>query len=198
MQPHGLVPLHDELAPFLEEVPAHVVLLLDEAYVEYAEPERRLDVPAVLARARCRLVVLRTFSKFFALSGFRVGYALGRPEVVSYLDRSEVSFGIANVSQFVACRGLADTEARQRTYDENVAQRDRIGRGLAALGIPYMPSQTSFVLFDTPVDPARMREELRAQGLVLPNVNVFLQNYSVFPVGRPEHNQALLDYLARH
>jgi histidinol-phosphate/aromatic aminotransferase/cobyric acid decarboxylase-like protein len=61
-----------------------------------------------------------------------------------------------------------------------------------------MPSQASFILFDAPVDPARMRADLRAQGLVLPNVDVFLQNYSVLPVGRPEHNQAVLDYLARH
>jgi histidinol-phosphate aminotransferase len=186
------------LLAFVEALPAHVTLLLDEAYVEYSEPERRVAIPALLAAARCRLVVLRTFSKFFALSGFRVGYALGKPEVVRHLDRIDLNFGVANASQFAACICLGDALSMTTTYVENARERTRLQAGLDALGLSNMPSQANFVLVHCPVDPARMRADLAKEGLHLPNVDVFLGSYALLAVGTPEHNSRVLGYLGAH
>jgi histidinol-phosphate aminotransferase len=186
------------LLAFVEALPAHVTLLLDEAYVEYSEPERRVAIPALLAAARCRLVVLRTFSKFFALSGFRVGYALGKPEVVRHLDRIDLNFGVANASQFAACICLGDALSMTTTYVENARERTRLQAGLDALGLANMPSQANFVLVHCPVDPARMRADLAKEGLHLPNVDVFLGSYALLAVGTPEHNARVLGYLGAH
>ncbi|MCM2312170.1 MAG: hypothetical protein NDI84_12285, partial [Steroidobacteraceae bacterium] len=70
--------------------------------------------------------------------------------------------------------------------------------GLSSLDIAFQPSQTNFVLFECPTDPGRLRADLQDRGLVLPNVNQFLRNYSVLAIGTREHNAMVLEALSRY
>lgn len=196
--PTGSMLAPQALADFVAKVPAHVCLVIDEAYLQYAAPEMRPRLVEAIGACPARLILLRTFSKFFGLSGFRMGYAVAHPDVVRALARAEIPFGISAQTAAVVPAVLADTAFRNRVYDANAQGRTVLREGLKALGLASQPSQTNFVLFDCPTDPARLRAAMRERGLVLPNVDQFLlRNYALLAVGTPEHNRTILDVLSR-
>lgn len=196
--PTGSMLPPDAMADFVERLPAHVTLVLDEAYVDFAEPALRLDLAPLLSRSKARVVGLRTFSKFFGLSGFRVGYAYARPDVIRLLERSEIPFAIANASHTAAVVSLADTGFQKLTYESIRSERLRVTERLRALGIPHLPSQTHFVVFDAPLSHEKLRALCKQRGLFLPVVDLYTKNYGVLPIGRPEHDDLVLEILGRH
>lgn len=196
--PTGAAADPEELKDFLHKVPTHVTVMLDEAYFDYSDIEVRLDVSRLLEGMPARVIGLRTFSKFFALSGLRIGYAYANTETIGLLERSGIPFNVASVSQLAANAALQDTEKQHQVRHRNIAERQRISAELDRLNIEHMPSQTNFVLFDCPLNQNRFREILLGKGLVMPDVQQFLQNYAVIAVGLPEHNQLVLDTLAQY
>ena len=186
------------LERFVQRLPAHVFAIVDEAYAQYADPDRVPRWPDVLDRCAAPVVVLRTFSKFFGLGGMRLGYAIAAPQTIGWLARTDIPFAIATPAVIAAQAVLADHDFRRRVFDANRDGRRQLLDGLAALDLAAQPSQTNFILFDAPVAPATMRAELQRVGLVLPQVDQFLKNYTLLAVGRAEHNAQVLDYLARH
>ncbi len=187
-----------ELESFVARLPPHVVTIIDEAYLQYAEPGQRPALVPLLDASPSRLILLRTFSKFFGLSGLRIGYACANAETVRLLAHAELPFGISSPACAVVPAVLADHAFREQVYASNLAGRHQLAEGLASLDIACQPSQTNFLLFECPTDPARLRRDLRAKGLILPNVDQFLQNYALLAVGRPEHNAMVLEALARY
>lgn len=196
--PTGTVVPRDELERFVRELPRHVVCVIDEAYVQFADPAHRPDVRSLIASSAARVIVLRTFSKFFALSGLRTGYACASEETVDLLARGEIPFCVNSPAVAAVPAVLDDLAFRQKVFEENVRGREQLYRGLSSLGIAFQPSQTNFVLFDCPTDPARLRADVHDRGLVLPNVSQFLRNYSVLTIGTQEHNAAVLEALSRY
>ncbi len=196
--PTGTFVAPDELESFVVRIPSHVVTVIDEAYIQYMEPELRPALMSSLAKARTRLIILRTFSKFFGLSGLRVGYACTTAETAQMLDRAQTPFCISSPACMAVLAALKDQAFRQRVYETNASGRRRLAEGLGALEIASQPSQTNFVLFECPTDPHRLREDLRTQGLILPDVNQFLRNYALLAVGKSEHNELVLQALSRY
>jgi len=187
-----------ELMSFVARLPGHVVAVIDEAYVQYADPELRPDPVELLNCCPARLIVLRTFSKFFGLSGLRIGYAIAAEATVRLLARAEMPFGISSPACRVVPAVLEDHDFRRQVYDANAAGRRQLADGLEALGIACQPSQTNFILFESPTEPRKLHGDLRQEGLILPNVDQFLQNYALLAVGAPEHNALLLRTLSHY
>jgi histidinol-phosphate aminotransferase len=194
--PTGALADRDQLRGFLSRVPPHVTVMLDEAYVEFAEPGLHCSLAEWLGELPCRAIGYRTFSKFFGLSGFRIGYAYSDPETIHFLERTEVPFGVTTPSQLAALAVMRDTQSQQRTYDNNHCERRRVGLELDRMGIENMPSQASFVLFNCPMDREKLREAAQKHGIFMPNVDgVFPENYAITSVGLPEHNARILEIL---
>ncbi|HKW83360.1 MAG TPA: histidinol-phosphate transaminase, partial [Burkholderiaceae bacterium] len=185
------------LEAFVRNLPGHVVAVIDEAYLQYADEDRRPALAALADHCAARLVLLRTFSKFFGLAGLRVGHAVASPETVALLARAEIPFAVSAPAVVAAEAALAAASFRQHVFDTNRHGRQQLLDGLAALGLAAQPSQTNFVLFQAPIAPKMIREELQRQGLVLQQVHPFLQGCAMLTVGRPEHNAQILDYLGR-
>ena len=129
---------------FLADLPAGCIVVLDEAYVEYAPtaPARQL------LTGDARVVTMRTFSKAHGMAGARVAYAVGRAEVCAGLDRLRLQFGVSRVAQEAARASLAD-----QAFVAGVARRVAAGRDAyhelgRTLGVPTVPSATNFVCFD--------------------------------------------------
>lgn len=196
--PTGTMVDPQALEAFVQRLPGHVVAIIDEAYLQYADPARVPRLAEVIDRCAAPVVVLRTFSKFFGLGGMRLGYALSQPATLRLLARADLPFAITTPSVIAARAALADLPFRQRVFEANQAGRRQLLDGLAALGLAAQPSQTNFLLFDAPVAPQTMREALRRDGLVMPQVDQFLKNYTLLAVGRPEHNAQVLAFLSRH
>jgi len=146
--PTGAMNTTAEVDAFLARVPEQVLVVLDEAYCEYVS---RDDYPDALAYVRDgrNVIVMRTFSKIYALAGLRVGYGIcSRPEVLAAINQVREPFNVANLAQWAAIASLHDPDqvARSRTVNEDgkayfYAEFER-------LGLPYVPTESNFILVD--------------------------------------------------
>ncbi|KXW72246.1 aminotransferase [Mycolicibacterium phlei DSM 43072] len=144
----------DALARFVAAVPPHILIALDEAYIEYVRAPQVPDSFG-LVRAHPNVVVLRTFSKAYGLAGLRVGYAVGDPEIITALGKVYVPFTATTVSQAAAIASLdASAELLERT-DAVVAERARVTAALRDFGYTVPDSQANFVWL---VLPGRAQE----------------------------------------
>ena len=149
--PTGSLVTADALSAFLRQVPRHVTVLLDEAYVEFARDTELPDSPALLD-AHPNLLVLRTFSKAYGLAALRVGYGLGARDLVERIRRQQLPFGINAVATAAVKASLrAEGELRLRV-DAIVAERERLRRELVCLGWRVRPGHANSVWLAAP-DP---------------------------------------------
>jgi histidinol-phosphate aminotransferase len=134
----------DALARFVAAVPSDILIVLDEAYVEYIR-DGLLPDSFGLVRAHRNVVVLRTFSKAYGLAGLRVGYAVGDPDVISALSKVYVPFTATSVSQAAAIASLDAAEELLARTDVVVAERARVTSTLRDAGFTVPPPQANFV-----------------------------------------------------
>jgi len=132
------------LARFIEAVPSHVLIAIDEAYVEYIRDGLQPDSLGLVG-TYSNVVVLRTFSKAYGLAGLRVGYAVGDPQVITALNKVAVPFTTTNVSQAAAIASLDAAEELLARTDAVVGQRTRVATALRSAGFTLPPSQANFV-----------------------------------------------------
>jgi histidinol-phosphate aminotransferase len=168
--PTGTILDAASLDQFLNEVPGHVVVVLDEAYYEFAtdfaarrkvEYSRSVDY----LKQGASLVVLRTFSKAHGLAGLRVGYGLGPEELLSYCARLRSTFSVSSIAQTAAIVALDDEKHVARTVLNNAEQAQVVGVGLSEMGIRVLPTWANFLYCDLGRDAAEVSEQLRAEGI---------------------------------
>jgi histidinol-phosphate aminotransferase len=180
----------DALARFVEAVPQHILIAIDEAYVEYIR-DGMLPDSLELARARSNVVVLRTFSKAYGLAGLRIGYAVGHPELITALDKVFVPFSVTSVSQAAAIASLDAADELLARTDAVVAERSRVTAALRDAGFSLPPSQANFVWL--PLGPRTLDFVARAA-----DARIVVRPYGTDGVrvttGAPEENDALLGF----
>jgi histidinol-phosphate aminotransferase len=133
-----------ELDRFLAQVPSSVLVVLDEAYVEYATRPDGIDAMAVF-RAHDNVVVLRTFSKAYGLAGLRVGYAVARPDLADGLRRTGIPFGVTGLAQRAAIASLDAADEMRDRVAAVVTERRRITDALRSAGWDVPDSEANFV-----------------------------------------------------
>jgi histidinol-phosphate aminotransferase len=140
----------EEIAAFVADVPRHVCVILDEAYVEFSLLQDPDDSVALLDR-HPNLVLLRTFSKVYGLCGLRVGYGLcGSEEFRTAVDQVRQPFFCNAAAQAAALEALNHQDEVTRRVERNLAERIGLEDGLRALGIEPAASQANFLWFDLP------------------------------------------------
>jgi histidinol-phosphate aminotransferase len=180
----------DALVRFVEAVPPHIVIAIDEAYVEYIR-DGMLPDSLGLVRSRSNVVVLRTFSKAYGLAGLRVGYAVGPPKLITALDQVFVPFSVTNISQAAAVASLDAADELLARTDALVAARTRVSAELRDAGFTLPPSQANFVWL--PLGP-------RTQDFVTQaaDAGIVLRPYGDdgvrVSIGAPKENDALLSF----
>ena len=183
------------LERFMARVPAHALVVVDEAYHEYVGAPG-LTTALSLAARHPNLVVTRTFSKAYALAGLRIGYLVAHPSVVAVLDRLRESFNVNTVALAGAEAALADREHLQRVRAFNAAERHWLADALRARGLVCLPSQTNFLLVDLGHDAADLEGRLFGRGVIVrPMGGYGLAHTLRISVGGRADNQRLLDAL---
>lgn len=183
-----------EVAQLLDRVPNHVLVVVDEAYLEFAT---RDDYPQLIddVRRRTNVILLRTFSKIYGLAGLRIGYAIGSPEVIGYLDRVRPVFNCNALAQVAACAALEDEEHLARSRAHAVANRASFRRELLALGLTPVPSETNFVAVHVG-DDAAVSDALLERGFtVTPLAGWGLPGYIRISFGMDAENARFFDVL---
>ena len=179
----------------VDELPERVILVHDEAYLDYV---RRTDFPDTLASIRRRptLLSLRTFSKVYGLAGLRVGYAIGDPELVGYLERARHPFNVNSMAQAAALGALRDRDHLERVRELTHAGIDVLEKGFGELGLDFAPSDANFVLVEVGGDARALYERLLARGVITRPLGAFgLGSHLRVTVGPPEENERFLEAL---
>jgi histidinol-phosphate aminotransferase len=184
----------DELRAFLDDLPGHVLPVLDEAYFEYL-PEDGHDGAALVAEGR-PMAVMRTFSKAYGLAGLRVGYMLGPAELVRALGRVRNVFDVTGPAQAAALASLQESDAHlPERIRLNDAERATVGAGLRAIGLEPYPSSANFLLFDlgTPERAMAMNAALLRRGVIVRPARAFGAPSAIrVTVGLPDENARFL------
>jgi histidinol-phosphate aminotransferase len=184
---------------FLAEVPSHVVVVLDEAYYEFAlhfaalrkmEYSRSLDY----ARQGESVVVLRTFSKVHGLAGLRIGYGLGPAELLGYCARMRNTFSVSSVAQAAALAALEDQVHIARAVTNNQAQAHVVAQGLSQLGYRVVPTSANFVYCDVGENAHVLSTLLRTEGVSVRPLEAWGAPRCIrVSIGTPEQNQFVLN-----
>ncbi|SIL60013.1 Putative phenylalanine aminotransferase [Mycobacteroides abscessus subsp. abscessus] len=132
-----------ELRRFVASVPPHILIAIDEAYVEYVRED--FTDSLALVREHPNVVVLRTFSKAYGLAGLRVGYAVGDPDVITTLGKVYVPFSASSLAQAAAVASLGAAEELLARTNDVVTERARVTSALREAGYQVPPSQANFV-----------------------------------------------------
>src|SRR3974377_422989 len=182
----------EAFSAFLKKVPGDVLVVLDEAYREYAA---RTDLPdsQKLFRQYNNILTLRTFSKVYGLAGLRIGYGIGHPTLVAEMNKLRTPFNVTNVGQPAALAALDDTEHVRRSVEMNRRERQRLNDELQKLGLSPVPSETNFLFIPMGPQPKSLCDELLHEGVIVRPLG-----WMGFPealrisVGSPSENTKLL------
>lgn len=176
-----------ELEAFLEGVPRHVLVVLDEAYTEYLAPEQRYDSIAWLARFP-NLLVSRTFSKAYGLAGLRVGYGVTHPAVADLMNRVRQPFNVSSVGLAAAEAALGDEEFIARTAEVNRRGMTQLTAAFGELGLEWIPSAGNFVTFKVG-DAVGVNQALLRQGVIVRPIAAYgMPQWLRVSVGLAEEN----------
>lgn len=187
---------HDELADFLERMPLHVVVVLDEAYVEYMG-EAFAKASLALVRRFPNVVLTRTFSKIHGLAGLRVGYAISGADMADLLNRVRLPFNVGRPSLAAAVASLQDTAHLEQACAINEEGRRYLVAALQEMGLVVLPAAANFVTVALD-DAQAIYEALLAQGIIVrPLKSYGLPGHLRITIGLPHENQRFVTTLKR-
>ena len=192
--PTGTFATREEVIHFVNEVPDHVILVLDEAYIEFLEDPLDLS-PLVQSGARSNLVLMRTFSKIYGLAGLRVGYGIACPELAAALEKIRQPFNINLAAQTAALAALDDDEHVRKTRANNFAGLAFFERALRESGIEFVRSAANFLLVRV-IEGQRVFEAMQQQGVIVrPMGGYQLPEWIRISIGTSEQNRRSLAVL---
>lgn len=183
-----------DILAFLQRVPAHVIVVLDEAYGEYLPQDQQSDALAWLQQFP-NLIVSRTFSKAYGLAGLRVGYGLGSAAVADMMNRVRQPFNVNSLALVAAAAALADDDFIARSYALNQLGMRQIIQGALLLGLDFIPSYGNFVAVRVG-DAASMYQRLLRHGVIVrPIANYGMPEYLRVSIGLAAENTQFLQAL---
>ena len=183
---------------FIEQVPSHVVVVVDEAYNEFLTPEQQYNAVDWVRRFP-NVIVSRSFSKAYGLAGLRIGYGIAQNNLTDLLNRIRQPFNVNSLAQAAAIAALGDHEFLKKCYDLNQAGYIQLTQAFDQMGLKYIPSSGNFVLVkvgdQADSGPKVNLELLKAGVIVRPVGNYGLPEWLRISIGLPEENEVFIKVL---
>lgn len=192
-----------ELDVFLSRIPAHAVVVLDEAYFDYAAyfgQQRRIEYSRALTYVRqgANVMVLRTFSKAHGLAGLRVGYGMGPAELMSHCANMQDAYSVSSIAMTAALAALDDVDHIERSVSHNAEQAQKLSAGLSQLGFKVAPTWANFLYCEIREDAAHFSHRLREEGVSVRPLAAWGAPQSIrLSVGTEQQNDAVLHAMNR-
>ncbi|HWL13082.1 MAG TPA: histidinol-phosphate transaminase [Ureibacillus sp.] len=193
--PTGTIVSEEELQSFLKEVPSDVLVVLDEAYIEYMDLSQSKDTLDYVNEYP-NLIILRTFSKAYGLASFRVGYGIAQEDVIAKLDPVRGPFNNTILSQKVAIIALEDQAFIEDCKERNACGKEQYIKFCEERGLNYYPSETNFILFEVKADSDVVFKEMMKRGFIIRSGNALgIPEYIRVTIGTEEQNNKFLTML---
>jgi histidinol-phosphate aminotransferase len=195
--PTATIVTADEVEHFMARVPDKVIVVFDEAYIEFAQGPDFPDVLAYLKQGR-KVAVLRTFSKAASLAGLRVGYAAADPDCVALLNRIRQPFNVNSVAQAAALAALEDDSHVRECLSMIDAGRHFLVQEFTAMGLKYAPSRANFILVDVGRSASEVFHWLLKEGVIVrPMTSFGMESALRVTIGTPEENRRFVKALKK-
>lgn len=188
----------EEIDRFLDRVPPHVMVVLDEAYSDFAEyfaaqrgVEYTHSIQHVLAGRS--VIVLRTFSKAQGLAGLRLGYGIAHPDLIQYLARVKVVFSVSAIAEAAGIAAMRDEAHIQKTLRNNAEGMENLTNSLRAMGFTVLPTWANFVYVDVGEDCVAVAKRLQAEGVIIRPLAAWGAKTGIrVTAGKPDENERFI------
>ena len=195
--PTGSVLLREEMLQFLNDVPDDVIVVLDEAYIEFVSDEAAATGLELLPHHPL-LLVLRTFSKLYGLAGLRIGYGFASKKPIDYMNRVRQPFNANTLAQAAANAALEDSEFASQTLKTVRDGLRYLYQSLNDMGLEYIPTQTNFFLIKVPQGGKKIFELMLKEGVIVRSMDSYgLPQYIRINVGLQEENERFIKTLRK-
>jgi len=191
--PTGTMVSAEAVDRLMERIPPDVIVVFDEAYVEYVRDPHFPDSLAYVKQGR-NAIVLRTFSKIYGLAGLRIGYGITTPEITNFLNRVRPPFNANSLAQRAALAALGDDEHVAKSRAVNATGMEQVGAGLRALGLLPIPSEANFIYVDVKRDGRKVFDALLREGIIVRHIEGTMVRVTI---GQPDENSAFLNALKK-
>jgi histidinol-phosphate aminotransferase len=194
--PTGTLAPRKDVIQLVNEVPDDVLLVMDEAYIEFLDDAVDL-VPLICLGVRKNLILMRTFSKIYGLAGLRIGYGIGNPGFISALEKTRQPFNINSLAQAAALAALDDDEHVRKTRSNNFAGLEFFRRAFRDLKLEFVPSFANFILVRVG-EGQKVFDAMQKQGVIVrPMGGYQLPEWIRISVGTPKENERCLGVLKK-
>jgi histidinol-phosphate aminotransferase len=183
------------LTSFLDKVPSHILVVLDEAYFEYVVAEDYYQSTR-LTHTYPNLIVLRTFSKIYGLAALRIGYGIANPSIIKALEPAREPFNVNAIGQAAACAAIRDQGFLDECKEKNRQGLNQFYEFCKKHKLEYYPSQTNFILIDFKTDGDQVFQYLLERGFIVRSGKPLGFPEAVrITVGSTEQNEGVLNVL---
>jgi len=190
--PSGFAPPVEEVLDLHRRLPEDCLLVVDEAYMDFAIPQERHSILS-LAGSIPNLVVLRTFSKLYGLAGLRLGYGVMMEDLADTLLRVKLPFSVNVLAEVAGIAALDDEAFRSKTIRTVVKGRKMLTHALVEMGFLVYPSQANFIMVKPPMPASELFERLLMFGIIVrPLPSYGLTDYMRISIGNETENETLV------
>lgn len=192
--PTGTLLEQERLLDFIDRVRKDIIIVLDEAYIEFIDGEY-LDTTTLIHK-HDNLILLRTFSKVYGLASLRIGYGIADADIISKLNKVRPPININALAQEAAVASLGDKEFKKKVQDNNKKSLELYYSELDQLGLKYVKSNCNFILFDTTKDSVWITDEFLKRGIIIrAGVEFGISTWVRISIGRWEDNVKVIEIL---
>lgn len=192
--PTGTVLAQEILTDFIEKVPQNVLIVLDEAYIDFVDGEYINTIDFV--RKNKNIILLRTFSKAQGLASFRIGYGIASTDIIENILKVKMPLNVSSAAQIAALSALKDQAFTDYVIRMNHEERTYYYRKFDELGLRYILSNGNFILVNIGIDSSYAEQEFLKRGVVIRNGEDFgLQQWLRISVGKAEENRKVISVL---
>jgi len=196
LNPTGTIFKEHEFYDFIKEIPDHILVAVDEAYGEFVEDN---DFPQSLKFIKeYPVLILKTFSKAYALAGLRIGYCMGESSLISYLERTRQPFSINSIALVAARAALSDGDYLKRVLNNNKKGKAFFYREFDKLSLEYVPTEANFILVKIGHYAESITKKLFEERILVRWMGAYgMHDYIRVTIGKPEENKIFIEALKK-
>jgi histidinol-phosphate aminotransferase len=191
--PTGTMNKKSEFDRLMKRIPEGILVICDEAYCEYISEPDYPDSMKYLREGR-DILILRTFSKIYGLAGIRIGYGIGRKDIIAEMNKLRPPFNTSSIAQKAALWALQDENHLQRTREINEQGKTYLYKELDSIGMKYVPTEANFIFMPLEQNAHSLYTILLKQGVIVRPVG---QHEIRVTIGLPEENKKFIDALKK-